>query len=358
MTELTIKSQQWRHWWFAYAVTVLSGIFLLPLVRQFPQELHSFVISLGIWQSCLAIFLGTTAFFYLCFNLLRPRLRHLVYAGSFPPIWSAWLLGLFSLAGLDLYWTLGPSSYQATLLEWIGYGGVPLLGVAVFEHLHNRKGKLKVAYESVQSISLEDMSSAPWDEIAAWLKDDSPGEQDFLRHRALATILHKKLTNGVPSIGIVGQFGSGKSSIIQWIKEEEGLNGGKPKLIFIDSSCWGFEDSTSSVHMLLSTAVAQIGEVLDPFHFRGLPDGYRRAFSVGGDWADMLGNLFASKRDPFDLIAELSDLMGLMNCRLVFIVEDLDRNSSRNFDLQEVLAFLHRLKSNSNISYILAAGLR
>jgi len=42
---------------------------------------------------------------------------------------------------------------------------------------------------------------------------------------------------------------------------------------------------------------------------------------------------------------------------LVFIVEDLDRNNSRNFDRQEVLAFLHRLKSNSNISYIFAAGI-
>ena len=40
----------------------------------------------------------------------------------------------------------------------------------------------------------------------------------------------------------------------------------------------------------------------------------------------------------------------------MFIIEDLDRNDSRSFDIQEVLAFLQQLKAFPNLSFILTGG--
>jgi hypothetical protein len=62
------------------------------------------------------------------------------------------------------------------------------------------------------------------------------------------------------------------------------------------------------------------------------------------------------RRDPIDQFNRLSALLGSVNVRLVFVVEDLDRNDSRTFDIQEVQAFLQQLKDFPNLAFVLTGS--
>lgn len=107
---------------------------------------------------------------------------------------------------------------------------------------------------------------------------------------------------------------------------------------------------------MLAGAIASVETEIDTFHVSSLPESYRQTFSAGGEWIDSISNLVLGRRDPSDQFGRLSDLLGEIDARLVIVVENLDRNDSRTFDVQEVLAFLQQLKDFENLRFILAAG--
>lgn len=108
---------------------------------------------------------------------------------------------------------------------------------------------------------------------------------------------------------------------------------------------------------MLSSAVSKLSEEVDTFQIDSLPESFRQTFSAGGDWVETVSNLVLNNPDPMEQFSRLSELLKGIDGRIVFIVEDLDRNETRNFEIQEVLAFLERLKPFSNLSFILTGGL-
>ena len=293
------------------------------------------------------LFLCSLGFFYFGLRFFQARPRHLRHLWKHPPIWLAWLLGIVFVAIIDLTAGFGPGFYPADCWDWIFFGGFPgivAIGLTGFFAIETKPAEEKCMPE--RSHSLEDLSEAPWTEIEEWLQKDNLTNYDYLNHREIASRLHDMLASSTRSIGIVGRFGSGKSTIISWVeclerKRERDCN---PKLTFVPCSCWGFEDSASAVHEFLTRALDQASKEVDTFRFRGLPERYRQAISVSGSWAEVLLHLFPTNRNPVEQIKGLSSLLHGLNSRMVFVVEDLDRNDSRNFDIQEVLGFLHQLK--------------
>ena len=166
------------------------------------------------------------------------------------------------------------------------------------------------------------------------------------------------VSEGIRSVGIVGPFGAGKTSIVSWITDRLKRHeiGGR-KFFVCHHSCWGFETSASAIHDMLGSAVSNLSAEIDTFQVDSLPESYRKTFSAGGDWVETISNLVLLKPDPVEQFSRLSDLLENIGGRLVFIVEDLDRNETRNFEIQEVLAFLERLKDYPNVSFILTGGL-
>jgi hypothetical protein len=108
---------------------------------------------------------------------------------------------------------------------------------------------------------------------------------------------------------------------------------------------------------MLADAIGKVERLIDTFYVSSLPESYRQTFSSGGEWLDSISKLIFGQRDPIDQFERLSVLLGNMNTRLVFVVEDLDRNESRTFDIQEVQAFLQQLKDFPNLSFVLTGGL-
>ena len=122
---------------------------------------------------------------------------------------------------------------------------------------------------------------------------------------------------------------------------EDGQPQNPPPLLFSEHSCWGFESSASAIHAMLADGIKKVAPFIDTFHVKSLPESYRQAFSAGGQWFDSASRLFLWPGDPIQQFRTLSDLLQEIGSRLVFVVEDLDRNNSRTFDIKDVLAFLN-----------------
>jgi hypothetical protein len=352
-----LRRQHWIHWLVIVAVTVAAGVYLLPLVRSQPESVHAFFNGQSTWLRISFIFVLCVVFTYTMFNLFSPRLGHLRHTLTHPPTWLACLLGICCAGLLDV--TIGLSRYTASIWEWLGYAGGSIALVVLVRQL----SVFDAASPATRKDSHPADASDPlvdWPSLAAWLRCDAPAQYDFLGSHVVARRVRELLVKGTRSVGIVGPFGIGKTSIVKWIVEmaEDDHGMPMPSLLFSQHSCWGFETSASAIHTMLADGIEEVAKRIDTFRVKSLPESYRQMFSAGGQWLDNVSKLFFRPGDPIQQFRSLSDLLREMNARLVIVVEDLDRNDSRSFDIQEVLAFLQQLKGFENLSFVLTGGIK
>lgn len=346
-------AKRWMQWLFALAATVVGGAVTLALVRTWPESFHLIISDLPTWlrvvftfAACIMTARGVVEFF-------GPRASHL--RRSHPPVWLAVTVGIAVVATIDLTHGVSDNGYQAAIWEWATYGA---LAIAVAYFHWQLTGRAAGESEAkATSTSARVQFPQDWESLKVWLASDSPATHDYLGNLAVAERLKTALVNGVRSIGLVGPFGSGKTSIVNWIIElvAEDSSATK-KLVFSKHSCWGFERSASAVQAMLADAIANVAPHIDTFAVRSLPESYRQVFSAGGEWLDKLSNLVFSQRDPLEQFRTLNDLLEGIGTRLVFVVEDLDRTGTTTFDVQEVLGFLQQLKEFPRLSFILTGG--
>jgi len=358
-------ANDWIHAGLIFLLTFFAGSVGLSLVRLWPRTVHAFfVIHLTDWLRIGFVFFLCTLFAVAMFRLLSPRLGHLRYWRTHPPAWVAVLLGLIVVAVLDIADWLNPGGYRATVWEWLGYAGGSLLIVGWYSEAW--KGTTTLCWgtekrsepNGTQNRRLQGINNAAWDDIEQWLGSNTPAQYDRFGNRIVADRLADLLIDGTRSIGIIGAFGAGKTTIVDWIRENINAATSSSKQYFVcPCSCWGFETSASAIYDMLAKALGEIGAKNDTFQLDSLPDSYRQTFSAGGKWIDTIANMILRKRDPLDQFERLSVLLDDMNARLIFIVEDLDRNDTRGFEIQEVLGFLERLKPYRNLAFVLTGGL-
>lgn len=358
-----ITKTHWQHAILIFALTFLAAGILLPLIRVQPRAFHEYFNGLNDWVRIIATFAMCVTFTGVLFKLLSPQIGHLEHCRAYPPAWLAALLAWIVVAIVDLCGGFDTDGYRANAGEWLGYGLGSILVVGLYS------GLWKAIYckivtsrverdESTECVTLQDIENAPWEEIEAWLESDEPARYDFLGNQSVAHRVSILVSEGTRSVGIVGPFGAGKTSIVSWVKDRlkrREVNG--RKYFVSHHSCWGFETSASAIHVMLNSALAKVSEKIDTFQVDSLPDSYRQTFSAGGDWIETISNMVLDSPEPMDQFSRLSDLLRSIDGRLIFIVEDLDRNETRNFEIQEVLAFLERLKEHSNFSFVLTGGL-
>jgi hypothetical protein len=262
-------------------------------------------------------------------------------------------MGILILCVLDLTLGLSRDTYDASWKEWMCYGLGAILVVAIVRSLiaNTQSAGRPTANKMPKCVG---SYSLDWTTLEPWLYSDTPASHDFLGNCAVAERLGNLLLDGTRSIGIVAPFGSGKSSVVSWINA---LVEDNKRVLLSEHSCWGFETSSASIHAMLADAIGRVAERIDTFQVRSLPDSYTQTFAADGDYLDKILKIISTQRDPIEQFRCLSNLLIEMDVRLIFVVEDLDRNDNRSFDLQEVIAFLQRLKRFPNFSFILTGGL-
>lgn len=393
----------WLRWLFHLIVVVLVGVILLPFFRIYPPFLHDFLSRRLSWwqQKCfLGLVSALLAFFFL--RVFQPRRRHLCSCKGNPPIWLAWVLAFVLVGAWDWFYGVRPKEFiplgadyvvciLGIVLGWVLWLvlGRPSNGTGSYGEASSSdpRGKPAPFAPSAPSSSKGSASSPSaegkpqesagqsvpegeenkedqkneetldWQQLKKWLQSDDPAEEDhFGIHRPVAERLAHLLREGTKSIGIIGPWGSGKTTIVQWIMKECLEDAGQEGLIFSVHSCWGFETSAGCVYEMLGKALQELHKLTDTFSVSGLPRAYRRALFGNREWLEAFYELFFGAGDWQEQFSRLSDLLERINARLVFVVEDLDRSAKPQFHIAEVTGFLQQLKGYRNLQFILTAA--
>ena len=367
----TPTGQRWLFLIVTFFLVTGIGAVLLRVLRQHPEPVHNYLKSGPEWLRWIVAFLSTLGVAFLVFRLLNPKWAHKRFFWSFPPGWVAWIAALLVIAVIDLGGGLGADGYQASFWEWVIYptGAIALIAfhrwLTADDDALEKKQQGQVEEKQGESraanaITLETLPDN-WNVFEKWLKDDSPADEDFIGNKQVALRLASHLITRGGTVGLVGPFGSGKTSIVEWLKKhvdevQHTKYPDDPEVWFCEVSCWGFEDTSAAITKILSEAIKTVGENVDCFSIRHLPETYRKTFSAAGDWVRTLFDIILGSSDPLVQFHSLSDILAAVDARLVIIIEDLDRTSSSKFDQKEMAALLYRLKRTDHVSFVLAAG--
>lgn len=201
--------------------------------------------------------------------------------------------------------------------------------------------------------------------IIQWAEDDSPIENtdfDFFDMEAISTRMVTQILkhNEGISIGLMGDYGTGKSSIVNLVKKK--LEKEKSNFYIVSIvNCWGFTSSASALESILNQVLYDISQKgFFTFSIYNLPLQFVREVTGNSTWYARLINRIMELGQPQDGIREiltrLSQFLEENHIHLVLVIEDIDRNDSdkSSFSTADVLAAVHRLKNAKNISLILA----
>lgn len=354
-----LPARRWLMWLFTAVMVVAGGALILPLLRRWPSQVHDYFSDGPAWQRRLAIVTFFTAVYLLLFKLFDLKLKHLRVFHRHPPFWAAWCVAGFVLAVVDLSTGLGPTEYESTWSDWVGYGAVPLLAALSIRTLSTPRKSADEPPVPSEDVTIEDLLK-DWATLEKWLRTEKSADDDLIGSKRIARRLARYLLAHGGTIGLVGPFGSGKSSIINWLKREVAFTRKRtdPAIWFCECSCWGFEDASAAAQQMLAKAVRTVGEHADCFTLRSLPESYRKTFSAAGDWFRSITDVFFGAADPVEQFHHLAGILESLDARLVLVIEDLDRTTSSRFNRQEILALLLRLRleTKDRLIFLLAAG--
>jgi hypothetical protein len=184
-----------------------------------------------------------------------------------------------------------------------------------------------------------------------WVLSESPVKHithDRFDRKGVAGKIVSKLRGQHANVALLGVHGAGKSSLINWVVHD--LQ--HPDVVICRVDSWGRRKSGFSSY-LLKQGISALSSVLDVMSLVGVPARYANTLSSSG----LLGRLYVaeiSREDPLEVLLSLDEVLSVMGKRLVFIIEDVDRNHDEELLMVELPSFLDRLSSVENMSFLLS----
>lgn len=237
-------------------------------------------------------------------------------------ILGSWLAGLFGLVVQTIGWLLGK------------------LIVAVYQKIFKKK-KLPSSSEK---------SASPAEH---WFLDERPVIDPSLDRFKIRGVEKQivKLIHAGKNVAVLGKYGSGKSTVIKWAEKELQE---RPENEFITCTlgAWGRRREGFSSH-LLHMATVSLKPHLDTLSFIDIPLQYHSALASHGFFGELFASALSS-RDPADILTRLDEALRATEKKLLFVIEDVDRNRDKALLMEELPALLDRINGTSNIQFVLA----
>ena len=371
-------------WLTIFAYAVIAVIFGYILARQFPSPLSQAEIErIPEWLVTMVASLVLLAP-YCCLTIRFSHLRTLLF---YPPVWVAGILATAGLLILDrnlvtLYEFPVPFGLWALAFE-VQVGAITVCGVfrasvgcidwQLTAKKHDTPGVAKAGSASSRSqpVGKEAEDGPPetkrWQE---WIQSESPASSPHDDRFGFAPIAHDIAHKLIApfgcdtTIGLIGSYGCGKSSIIRFVEYYLDHDRKNPRryqktveVYLCPVDCWGLEDAGTAIEYILAKAVDKISTLADCTRLNGLPGDYHQLIGMEKNTAFSFANFLFGNPEPLARLSGLSHILRSINVRLVLAIENLDRPRGGRFEPQEILALLARLKDGvPGMSYILTGS--
>lgn len=360
--------RRWLDQLFAVVIAIMICGLLQP---SFNTVVGSVINQLSLWpffgQLLLLIFIASAGWFVLihlgAFRFTRDCYNRNVWL--YPATWQFGVIGAAIYSVLFLTFS---DAGAAPATKWSSIGifcAVVLVGVVfavIFSRVVNHTEPRLRCAESL-SIGLEGLSSDP-KTLVKWLAVEEPIEDvsdDYLDSSTTAQRLARLLrTEKFGTIGLIGPYGCGKSSLINLILNDLQQPNKTDDFVGVIITCrvraWGIPGGQAP-SIILEQVVDALGQHVDCLSIRQLPGEYRAALSHSGSgilaWIE---SLLSNPRQPETVLKRVDEILAAIGKRLVIFIEDLDRNPGSDHDIREVAALLDRLKRLRHLSFIFAVG--
>lgn len=261
---------------------------------------------------------------------------------------------LIAIIGLGFYF-ISPEKYDNTwLLSMIMISGICFISITVricFNFFDkSTSGNLSDLRELING----KVKLKPNGEVLVF--EETAVEYDLLDRSVLINQLHESLQHIVPQskfiIGIEGDWGSGKSTILNLVKNM--LKETSPDSIVIDNfDPWHYNDERSMLEAILDSIVQEIKIGLPDYRTRSLIKNFtNNIFQKAG--LQIFDNFISksSEVSKSEITTMINDYLTKNNKKIVFLIDNLDRTQKDHiFFIYKAIASLLNL---NRIVYIIA----
>ena len=383
--------------WIDIALMAFLGAppaYLITLTPPF-TALHRWLTPTDDWQSGLnatAVFLTAILLTYPpAIRLGAVRLTHLRNPSlhlRYPPAWTAALFGttiIFATAHLTNPNTI-PLLTRAGLTIALICIPTTLLLALLLAHPHFQKSTRRrttptspsddQTQPTTPTHTTPDITKDP-NALDRWLSKERPisrPQDDRFNTLPTARRIARKLhEHPIHTIGLVGPYGSGKSSTLNLVLRY--LNTPRTRAAAAKHSTppndparlpahvwtcnvelWGHTENRSAAQQILTHAVNEIATHLDPTAVATLPTDYANAIANAGSTIGQTATALLGTQDPVALLERLDHLLQPVNARLAIFIEDADRNDPNGTLAAEIESLIDRLRQKlHHVTFVLAA---
>lgn len=372
---ILVKNPIFRRWVYIAFLSVVSTVIIYVVEDKLSVLDKSAKFSAG-WPPILKYTVISLLTFIISLAVLRlggihPNFRFRTMM-RYPPFWFAVLIA-FTFFGVVINRKIGLS--LVTVIFVVPYVIAVCIGIVLtfvsdiftrvsWSNLVEPK-KVKENYSGKGIFNSDE-------ELLAWILEErpinSPYEDIFGLAISARKITQLLLTKTTSSIGILGPYGSGKSSLINLVEyyfahrdeviknDSLQLELSNARIICCRIDGWG-QTSGFVAQRILHLAIEKMKRYVDCTSLVGLPESYHKALAGTKSWGmAFLFALFQTSYDPVMQLVRLDDILTAADLRLVIFLEDLDRNISDEIIRDELPALLDRLRVLEQISFVLAIG--
>lgn len=369
--------RRWADIGLLWLASLAISLPLWSFLETIGSRLSALLLPWG-WPVELFLAIAATTTAWCIFQALGVNIGGVRLWRTNPP---AWPLGVVTFILISLVWEccVGPAhaSFPATLpwvlgavVVFLGAGPMAVLLTSLFGNsARPRRGSTSDNADSPSLGSLADNCEA----LMIWLEHEEPvtdPRKDLFDMIVYAQRIVQLLRgNPLRTIGLIGPYGCGKSSILNMTRyylandldlNSEAIHASNgtahlPQDVIVSQvSGWGCREGTAAQYVL-DVVINDISQEVDCLELANVPGSYQRALANSGGLFSTLCALTSRHGRPMDILRRLDDVLVRRGMRLVVFLEDIDRNV-HNDVFAEIVMLLDGLKGLQNCSFVLAIG--
>lgn len=251
----------------------------------------------------------------------------------YPPLWVAVLIGILVERSLSASEADRQAAVRLLCSHEMILGGVvcTVVGVlyVVLSRLLQPVERPIDRREPVDNLPPQPPKPLSPDVLLEWIRDDTPvtkPEYDYFGHSAVAKRIADRLsTSGkAPTIAVVGEKGSGKSTILALVKyylREKNLL--DKRIILVEISLWPFETADAAVIGILDELTTALGKHVNTLALTRLAKKYVNAVSSSSLNLSAITSLIEDSASPETILKEIESIVAAIDMKLVLWIEDL-----------------------------------